>query len=125
MSDIEEGKTYEVECPFVRSIYEHWDEDNNLTKVPTWHPGVDWEMSGPDDLQAVADGVGSVTYNVISVHALPKPYHTRIFFVRQWIDPDGKQFGKRKLMIFGIQAFRRRIICYKFGGYEDGFILRQ
>ena len=121
--DIEAGRAYEVECPFVRSTYTHFDEDG-AEERPSWKPGVDWEMCAPDDSEAVADGIGSVLYTVVSVHQLPKPYAARVFFVREWIDPDGKRFGKRTLRIMGITAFRRRLNGY-WTGDRGGFRLRQ
>lgn len=124
---IEAGKTYDVECPYVRTTYDHYDldgEDYSATTRATWKPGIEWEACGPEDSEAVADGIGKVLYTVVSVHHLPKPYTARVFFVREWIDPDGKKFGKRTLRIMGIAAFRRRLNGYRFGGYEDGFKLR-
>lgn len=127
-SPIEAGKTYEVECPYVRTTYDHYEhdgEDFSCTKRDTWKPGVEWEANGPESDGPFADGVGKVLYTVVSVHELPKPYKARVFFVREWIDPDGKKFGKRTLRIMGIGAFQQRLNGYRFGGYEDGFEMRQ
>lgn len=110
-----ECKTYEVEFPFVRSTYEEWDEGGSA-EVPTWKPGFDWEQVDESSADPVADGFGKVLYTVVSVHELPKPYHPRIYFVREWIDPDGKRFGNKKLRIMGIQAFRRRLCAYRVAG---------
>lgn len=120
--EIEAGKTYEVECPFVQTTFTEFDADG-ASEVPTWAPGVDWVMYG-DYGEPVADGVGKVLYEVVSVHELPGRYHARVFYIRQWVDPDGKQFGKRNLRIKGIQSFLQMTQLYRFGGYEDGFKLR-
>lgn len=127
---IQVGKTYEVECPYVRTTYDHYDADEDgysCTKRETWKPGVEFEARGyyGDESQAVADGIGKVLYTVVSVHPLPKPYKARVFFLREWIDPDGKRFGKKLLRIMGIGAFRSRLNGYRFGGYEDGFEMRE
>lgn len=58
---VEAGETYEVECPFVRDTYTEFDAEGPA-EVPTWKPGVDWEMCAPDDSEAVADGIGKVVY---------------------------------------------------------------
>ena len=118
-----EGETYTVECPFVRTTYTHFDVDGSEER-PSWKPGIEWELSAPDESEAVADGIGSVLYTVVSLHPLPRPYSARVFFVREWIDPDGKRFGKKALRIMGIAAFRRRLNGY-WTGDSDGFRLRQ
>jgi len=114
--EIESDKTYEVEFPFVRTTFTEFDQDG-ASEVPTWAPGVQYEMVAPDDSIPVAHGMGKMLLRVVSVHKLPKPYHTRIFFVRQWADPDGKTFGKTNLRILGIQAFRRRLSGYRLDDY--------
>ena len=116
--------TYAVKCPFVRDTYTQWDEDG-AADVPTWRPGVDWEPCAPDEDEAVADGIGQVLYTVIDVHEPPRPYHPRVYFIREWIDPDGKRFGRKNLRIMGIQAFKRRLQGYRFRGYENGFRMRE
>jgi hypothetical protein len=115
VSEIEIGKTYEVAFPFVRDTYDAYDADSegvSAYKAPTWRPGVDYEMCAPDDTEAVADGVGKMLLSVVSVHHLPKPYAARVFFVREWINPDGKRFGKKQLRIMGGAAFIHRASGY-------------
>jgi hypothetical protein len=120
------GETYEVDYPFVRSTYKKYDFDGNSgmdyvsDSMDTWAPGVENVACAPDDSEAVADGLGKMALTVVSVHELPKPYKARVFFVRQWIDPDGKRFGKRTLRIMGIAAFRRRL-----SGYVVEYRIRQ
>lgn len=112
---IEAGRTYEVDYPFVRDTYDHYEQDEDgisATKRPTWRPGVENEMCAPDDAEAVADAIGKMALTVVSVHELPKPYKARVFFTREWVDPDGKRFGKKQLRIMGIAAFRRRLAGY-------------
>lgn len=109
------GETYEVDYPFVRDTYDHFEQDEDgisATKRNTWRPGVDHEMCAPDDSEAVYDAMGKMVLSIVSVADLPKPYKARVFYVREWIDPDGKRFGKKQLRIMGIAAFRRRL-----GGY--------
>jgi hypothetical protein len=120
---IQEGRTYEVPYPFVHGTYEEQDFDGetvSTTTLPTWMPGINSEMVSPDDSEAVADGMGKMLLTVVSVHHLPRPYPTRVFFVREWIDPDGKRFGKKKLHIMTLAAFRRRL-----SGFWVEFRMRQ
>lgn len=114
--EIEEGRTYEVVCPFVRTTFEEWDEDG-VAEVPTWRPGVEFIADGPESARAVADGEGKVLYTVVGVYTPPRPYHPRVFYVREWIDPDGKRFGNKQLRIKGIQSFRGLLTGYRYG-YE-------
>ena len=108
---------YNVTCPFVKETYEALEEDGPVS-VPSWRPGVRWEHVYPDDSRPVADGIGLVTYWLVSIHKLPAPYPARVFFTRKWIDPDGKVFGKNKLHIMTVSAFKRRLQSYKFAGWE-------
>lgn len=121
---IEEGRTYEIECPFVREAYTDYNEGGPF-EAQTWRPGVIWEECSPEDVEAVADGLGKVLYTVVRVAELPRPYPARVFFVREWIDPNGKRFGRRCLRIMSIGAFRRRLAGYRFGGYQGGFRMRE
>jgi hypothetical protein len=117
--EIIEGRAYELDYPFVRSTYEGYDEDGPLS-TPSWKPGTESFACAPDDCEDVADAVGRVIYTVVSVHRLPKPYASRVFFVREWINPDGKRFGKKQLRILGISAFSSRL-----NGFRYQYRLRQ
>lgn len=124
--DIEEGKTYEVTCPFVRTMFEGIDEDGPF-EAQTWKPGVEFVGFGPEGspTRAVADGEGKVLYTVVGVYSPPRPYHPRVFYVREFIDPDGKRFGNKQLRIKGIQSFRRWLTGWRYGGYDrDGYEIR-
>lgn len=112
------GQSYEVDCPFLRDTYEHFDEGGQST-LHTWRPGIRWETYGDsyfNQSEPVADGVGKVIYTVIDLHKLPRPYPPRVFFTRKWVDPDGKSFGKGALRIMTAEAFRRRLSAYQVDG---------
>jgi hypothetical protein len=112
------GKTFEVECPFVHSVYTEFDEDGSHTTL-TWKPGIEWVMVGPEgEADARAHGMGLVRYHVVSVHELPRPFPARVFFTRRWVAPDGREFGRNKLFIMTVEAFRRRLAGYKPGGFD-------
>jgi hypothetical protein len=104
------GQTYTLEHPFVRSTYFAWDEDGGGNEL-SWKPGVIYEGM-EDDYRSYticyAHGVGSVHYTVVSVHH-PRPYPARVFYTRKWTDPDGRTFGKNKLLMTTLPALRRRV----------------
>lgn len=115
---MEAGQTFEVACPFVREAYTGWDEEGSHT-VLSWKPGVEWEVIGPEGEAGMrAHGLGKVRYTVISVHKLPYPYPARVFFTRKWVSPDGREFGKRRLHVLTLEAFRRRTMGYKPAGAD-------
>lgn len=115
---IEPGAVFTVAYPFQRGTYEHVDFDpdgSSVQKLPTWQPGIYSEyVSQEGDTENRADGVGLVEFSVISVHK-PGKYPTRVFYVRSWVDPDGKRFGKPKLRITVGPVFLKLTRGY---GYE-------
>jgi len=115
--DILAGQSFSVPCPFVRDVFSEWDEGGESRSL-TWKPGIVWEPCGPEDVEPIAHGIGAVIYNVIDVHVLPKPYPTRVFFVRQWKRPDGKIFGRKNLHIMTLGTFRSRLRGYLFAGHD-------
>ena len=118
MAEIEAGKTFNVKCPFVRSIYSGRDIDGPFS-VLSWKPGIEWEPVGPDSSIPIAHGEGSGIYHIVDVHALPRPYPARVFYKRSWVDPDGQAFGKGALRITTVGAFRRRINGFRWPGFDD------
>lgn len=102
----------EVAYPFFQDDYNGLDEDGPYT-AKTWRPGVRYEMVPPDDSEAVADGVGKMIMEVVSRHK-PGRFPERVFYTRRWVDPTGKEFGKRRLMIATSQQFRRIANGYRF-----------
>jgi len=101
--DIIAGAVFEHDYPFVRDTYQEHDEDGTHN-IGTWRPGVRWEMTMPDSGEACADGVGKQRLTVIGTYK-PGRFPERIFYVRTWIDPRGKEFGNTKLRITTKQAF--------------------
>lgn len=115
------GLVAEVPYPFVRSTYQEIDEDEGgvtFNERPTWKPGTRFEDVGHGDVECYADAIGRMVLTVVDVHK-PGRFPTRVFYTRQWIDPDGKRFGKTgKLHIATVDAFRRRA-----GGYWHEFTM--
>ena len=94
-------------------------------KTMSWRPGVRFETvevcnryGEPDyNSETVADGVGSQTLTVVSIHK-PGRFPTRVFYTRTWTDPKGKTFGKTKLRFITAGAFKTLL-----RGYRHEFIL--
>lgn len=107
------GDAIEFPYPFIRVEFEQWNEEGSYN-VPSWQPGVRHELMGYGDALAVADGIGKQMINVISIHK-PGKYPERVFYTRRWETPEGKLFGKHKLMAKTTPAFRRLVSGY---GYE-------
>lgn len=102
----------EIPYPFVRTRKFVPDECGG-GEVECWHPGVNVELVAPDggDSECVAEGIGRMLIQQISRHK-PAKYPERVFYVRQWRDPDGKVFGKRNLRVATASQFER--LCKGF-----------
>lgn len=82
-------------------------------EVETWIPGARPELVGPwGDTENIADGVGEQILTIVSTHK-PGRYPLRIFYTRQWITPDGKQFGKTRCRVTTASAFSYRARGYR------------
>lgn len=115
LPDFHAGQELTAEYPFVRDVYADCDEGGPFERK-TWKPGVNHEMVYPDDSEAFADAKGQVVYTVIALFK-PGSFPERVFYIRNWIDPDGKRFGKNKLRVTTKQNFRNLIRGYRYG-YE-------
>ena len=111
MVEIDEGDVFTVKFPFYRNIYSYHDNEG-IIEEECWTPGTTWIGTPPDDTTCIANGHGYVKYTVVSIFK-PGKYPTRVFFTRKFIDPDGKVFGKNKLYITTVSAFRNRIKGYQ------------
>lgn len=120
----EQGQVFKVECPFLRASREDYDffelSDPNYrpVKVLSWKPGSQWGGDGYDESYPEAHGMGFVIYTVIDTHQLPKPYRARVFYLRSWIDPDGRAFGKKDVKITTPQALHYKINKWKNRTYD-------
>lgn len=117
------GEVFTVPHPFVRDTWTKHDEDQDgITShdVPTWRPGTRVEIrhspiwTGEDvpDPTDVADAMGAQIVTVVGVYR-PGRFPTRVFYERQWRDPDGKHFGKRKCRMTTVNAFRTLTSGYR------------
>ena len=105
------AEVYVAKFPFLRSTFTRFTYDGEAPgeeQVPCWKPGVDWQQWSEEGAEPFADGVGEVILTVISRHKPGAKYPERVFYTRQWRDPDGVVFGKRKLMMTTVKAFERK-----------------
>jgi hypothetical protein len=110
------GDVIRLDYPFRRdtvSLFEPCPIDGGRNvETETWIPGARLELTHDGDTDAVADGVGEQILTVISTHK-PDRYPLRIFYTRQWITPDGKQFGKTRCRVTTASAFAYRARGYR------------
>lgn len=111
MSDVIAGAVFEHPYPFVRDEYHGLEADGPFT-AKTWRPGIKMEPEPPDGFWAVADAMGKRRLTVIDVFK-PGRFPTRVFFTQTWIRPTGREFGKPKLRITTLAAFRSSLDGYR------------
>lgn len=112
MDDIADGQTFEVPYPFIIEEVELCDGGGFYTEK-SWRPGVRYEAIGPEDSEAIADGIGKQLITVVSQHK-PGNFPKRYFYLRQWQAPSGKVFGKRRLLVASAGGFRSLIRGYRY-----------
>lgn len=110
-TEIKVGAMIEVAHPFVRSTYTDFDGERPYERA-TWRPGTRGENVGPEEVDMVADGIGTQIVTVVSVHR-PGTFPPRVFFTRRWRDPDGREFGKNKCHVKSQQGFRSIIAGFR------------
>ena len=94
-----------IAYPFVQEPITLMDDEGPYTML-AWRPGV---IEPPLEMRSYGDGwadfirwchgIGACVLTEIEKVVLPKPYQPRIFYVRTWVDPDGKAFGKTTLRV--------------------------
>jgi hypothetical protein len=106
------GDVIEREHPFTRMIGAF--EDLEFSR---WRPGV-WgnEFNGIDDFYPFAHAAGRVEYVVRAVCPVPG-FPMRVFYTRQFTDPDGKILKRSGLICHSIGPFRMKVS--RFSGRFD------
>lgn len=127
MSDIElkAGAVFSVPFPFFREEVDLPPDDPEASApntVKSWRPGTEADDDGFGGTELAADAMGLMLLTVVDVHK-PGRFPTRVFFTRQWQDPDGKVFGKGALRITTQPAFLRRTKGYMHDFYCDGELI--
>lgn len=109
--------TFEVPYPFVQEsvCLRFLDElGSSCGDVVTWRPGARAEQVDEGESAWVSDGWGHMILTVVSTHKPGGRYHERVFYVRQWKDPDGLVFGKDHLRVTTMQAFKRLLKGHRY-----------
>ena len=114
---IKEGQTFEVRYPFVKEVIQvpHFNPDGIPSEhTESWRPGVLMEDTKPyGQPEAYAHAEGEMILEVVSTHK-PGRFRERVFFIRQWRDPDGKTFGQTRLRMTTVGAFRNMTRGYRY-----------
>ena len=118
-----EPEVFTTPFPFIADTYTQMNYDGGRpyeTEEETWRPGVRWE-DRPDPRAARSeypgeyshiqvpecDAIGEIIITVVSRYR-PPGFQERVFYTRQFRDPDGKTFGKGKLFCVTANTFKRR-----------------
>ena len=110
MSKYIAGQVIEVNgYPFVRTVFSgaEWDNDGpHEYQLEGWKPGCNTDRDDPyGSINFFADATGEMILTVVSTHK-PGRFAERVFYTRQWRDPDGKVFGaENKLRITSAAGF--------------------
>lgn len=110
------SEIYRHKYPMIRQAYTDFNDDGPFEAL-SWKPGVRFEVIGePYDgiTEAVADGVGEQILTVVSRHRPSPKYPERVFFIQQFVSPDGHTFGKTKLRTLTAEAFKRRAAGFRY-----------
>ena len=104
---------HEVVFPFVRGTFAAYDEQG-VTELPTWLPGTRLEAADDDgyDSEYQADAMGKMILHVVG-RFKPGKYPERTFYLRSFVDPSGRTFGKDNLRIISSAAFKRMLKGYR------------
>jgi hypothetical protein len=110
-TDLKPGHEYSCRYPFVVKTVMLRDEEGSA-EVESWCPGTIEVFRMPDDSDTIAHALGRMILTVVSVHR-PGRYPERVFYTRQWEDPDGKVFGRNNLRVTTTGNFGRLIRGYR------------
>jgi hypothetical protein len=105
---------HRIKFPFVREPYSGPKDGEFVDEVQTWRPGTrvehgDYEFS---DEQWVADGEGFMVLEELG-NFKPGRFPERTFYLRRFVAPDGRQFGKDKVRVIASSAFKRMLKGYR------------
>jgi hypothetical protein len=106
---------HSIKFPFIREKYSGPLDGEIVDDVDTWRPGTRREWSeGEYDTEEwfAADGEGFMVLEELGSFK-PGRFPERTFYLRRFIDPAGKQFGKDKVRVIASSAFRRMLKGYR------------
>jgi hypothetical protein len=92
----EKDQVFRFPYPFVRETVFLIDGE-----VKNWRPGVEHGLTGGPDGDSprdVCDGIGEQIITIVDSFR-PAGWPRRVFYTRKWRDPEGKEYGKRRLFV--------------------------
>lgn len=105
------GDVFTIVYPFVMDSV--WIDPETGAPEDSWRPGTTEQYIDPfGGTDTFAHGEGTCTYTVVSTHK-PGTYPLRVFYTREYTDPDGHTFGSGKLQVHSLTHFRRLIKGYR------------
>ena len=107
-----------VVYPFIKAPVTLMDDEGQFTML-SWRPGTlepkkREYLEHSDDYYRIAHSEGHMLVRYILSVQMPKPYVNRVFYVRRWRDPDGKEFGKRDLRVCTVRRYDDMVRGYRF-----------
>jgi len=105
--------------PFVSATFIGYDENGQFPDEG-WRPGCEKETDDDGESYGVADALGAMLIEIVEVVKLPNGFAPRVFYVRQWRDPDGKVFGKRVCRVTTVGTLAKIVKGYRHPFYLDG-----
>lgn len=111
------NKDYKIEYPFFRSYRELYSSENDSYNIcETWEAGVKTVVTGTNYQDYIytdlmANDVGEMIITELG-RFKPEGYPERVFFKREFINPDGVKFGNTKCRIATTGRFNKLIKGY-------------
>jgi hypothetical protein len=110
------GQFHIVRYPFSRTTYDSFYDDESKP-IKCWRPGCDRDADDDGNVTWSCEGHGEMLLEVVGEFK-PGRFPARVFYVRQWRDPDGKVFGIGKLRMTTRTNFDRMLKGYRHN-YEE------
>lgn len=107
------SEVHQIKFPFIQQKYSGPLDGALVEDAQTWRPGTSREADddGYNPIYS-ADGEGLMVLEVLGCFK-PGRFPERTFYLRRFIDPDGRQFGKEKVRVIASSAFKRMLKGYR------------
>lgn len=102
---------------FMAKFMNYGDGDEFPFEDESWRPGCASDVDNHGNVTWFCEGHGEMLLEVVGEFK-PGRFPSRVFYVRQWRDPDGKVFGIGKLRMTTRANFDRMLKGYRHN-YEE------
>lgn len=102
---------HEIAFPFILEEYDGI-KDGEEFKGESWRPGTRMCRGDEWEVWSEADAMGKMVLEVVSMHK-PGKYPERTFYLRSFIDPTGRKFGKQKMRVISSAGFKAMLRGYR------------